>query len=41
MSSNIPSVPTIEDTAKKVISNMETDKPQSSKTKNKKPIINE
>ena len=35
MSSNKPLVPTAEDIVKEVISDMETDKPQASQTKNK------
>ena len=41
MSSDKPLVPTTENIAKEVISNMETDKPQSSKTKKDKSISNE
>ena len=41
MSSNNPLLPTTEDTVKEVIGNLKTDKQEASKTKNKKPIINE
>ena len=41
MSFNKRLVPTTEDIFKKVISNMETDIPHASQTKNKKSIINE
>ena len=41
MYSNKPLVPTTEEMVKEVIINMETDKPQSSQTKNKNYISNE
>ena len=41
MYSNKPLVPTTEEMVKEVISNMKTDKPQASQTKNKKSISNE
>ena len=41
MSSNIPLVPTIEDTVKEVIGNLKTYKQEASQTKNKNPISNE
>ena len=41
MSSNNPLVPTIEYMVKEVISNLETEKPQASQTKNKMTINNE
>ena len=41
MSSNNPLVPTTEETIKKVIGNLKTDKQQASQIKNKKAISNE
>ena len=40
MSSNKPLVPTTEEMVKEVVSNMETDKPRASQTKNKNSISN-